>query len=165
MTEIRDFTEADLRDVAAIYGHYVTGSVATFDETPPGVDAWRAKAAEISGAELPFLVAEDDGAMAGFAYVSQYRPKAAYRHSLENTIYLAPAATGRGLGRRLLTELIDRCRRTEARQLIAVIADTGDPASLRLHLAHGFTEAGLLREVGFKHGRWVDTRLLQLDLR
>ncbi|MEV0231688.1 N-acetyltransferase family protein [Nonomuraea sp. NPDC050786] len=164
MTNLRDVAEADLPAVADIYAHYVTGSVATFDETPPGLDAWRAKADGIVGAGLPFLVAEVDGAVAGYAYVSQYRPKPAYRHTVEDSIYLAPGLTGRGLGKLLLGELIRRAAETPARQMIAVIADFGDPASARLHKGFGFEEAGRLRAVGFKHGRWVDTVLLQLAL-
>ncbi|MFI7420758.1 GNAT family N-acetyltransferase [Nonomuraea sp. NPDC049684] len=165
MTTIRELTEADVPAVTAIYAHYVTGGVATFDETPPGAGEWRAKTAALAAAGLPFLVAEDDGAVTGYAYLSQYRPKPAYRHSLEDSIYLAPGATGRGLGRLLLGELIRRASATDARSLIAVIADGGDPASLRLHAAFGFQEAGRLSNVGFKHGRWIDTVLLQLDLR
>ncbi|MFF0861026.1 GNAT family N-acetyltransferase [Nonomuraea sp. NPDC003560] len=169
MTTIRDLTEADVPAVTAIYAHHVTGGVATFDETPPGAGEWRAKAVALAAAGLPFLVAEDDGgedgAVIGYAYLSQYRPKPAYRHSLEVSIYLAPGATGRGLGRLLLGELIRRASATDARSLIAVIADGGDPASLRLHAAFGFQEAGRLSNVGFKHGRWIDTVLMQLDLR
>jgi L-amino acid N-acyltransferase YncA len=164
MTNLRPLSEADLAAVTAIYAHYVTGSVATFDETPPGVDAWRAKAGGIAAAGLPFLVAEDDGEVLGFAYASAYRPKPAYRHTVEDTIYLAPGATGRGLGRRLLAELIDRAAAAGARQMIAVIADGGDPASAKLHAAFGFAEAGRLRAVGLKHGRWLDTVLYQLEL-
>ncbi|MEU8318664.1 N-acetyltransferase family protein [Nonomuraea sp. NPDC048881] len=177
MTTIRDLTEADVPAVTAIYAHYVTGGVATFDETPPGAGEWRAKAAALTAAGLPFLVAEDDaaddgavtgpvtGPVIGYAYLSQYRPKPAYRHSLEVSIYLAPGATGRGLGRLLLGELIRRASATDARSLIAVIADGGAPASVRLHAAFGFQEAGRLSNVGFKHGRWIDTVLMQLDLR
>ncbi|MFI6923264.1 GNAT family N-acetyltransferase [Nonomuraea spiralis] len=165
MTMIRALAGDDVPAVTAIYAHYVTGGVATFDETPPGDAEWRAKAAAVAAAGLPFLVAEADGVVAGYAYVSQYRPKPAYRHSLEDSIYLAPGHTGRGLGRLLLGELIRRTSATEARSLIAVIADGGDPASRRLHAAFGFEEAGRLRNVGFKHGRWIDTLLMQLDLR
>lgn len=161
MTTIRPVTESDLPAVADIYAHYVLHTVATFDETPPGVDVWRQKAAT----GLPFVVAEVDGRVAGFAYASQYRPKPAYRTSLEDTIYLAPGATGRGLGRALLGELIERCRESGARNLIAVIADSGDTSSMKLHLAFGFREAGRLTAVGYKLGGWVDTVLFQLDLR
>ncbi|MCF6473986.1 N-acetyltransferase [Nonomuraea sp. MG754425] len=165
MTRVRALTETDLPTVAGIYAHYVTTTVATFDETPLTPGDWRAKAAAITGAGLPFLVAETDGAVTGYAYVAQYRPKPAYRHTLEDTIYLAPGSTGKGLGRLLLGELIAAAGRTEARQLVAVIADSGDPASARLHERFGFEQAGRLRSVGFKQGRWIDTVLMQLDLR
>lgn len=165
MTLIRPLGETDLPAVADIYAHYVTTSAVTFDETPPGLGDWRAKAAAISEAGLPFLVAEVDGKVAGYAYLSQYRPKPAYRHTLEDSIYLAPEHTGRGLGGRLLGELIGRARETQARQLVAVIADTGDPSSARLHERLGFRAAGRLKAVGFKLGRWIDTALFQLDLR
>ncbi|MEO3791182.1 N-acetyltransferase family protein [Nonomuraea sp. B10E15] len=164
MTKVRALAGADLPAVAAIYAHYVTGSVATFDETPPSLDDWRAKAAGVTRAGLPFLVADVDGVIAGYAYLAPYRPKPAYRHTVEDTIYIAPGMTGRGLGRLLLGELIDAARRNHARRVVAVIADSGDPSSARLHEVYGFAEAGRLRAVGFKHGRWVDTVLLQLDL-
>ncbi|MET7466299.1 N-acetyltransferase family protein [Nonomuraea sp. NPDC005501] len=164
MTTLRPLSEADLPAVAAIYAHYVDRTVATFDETPPGVEDWRGKTAAITGAGLPFLVTEEDGEVTGFAYAGPFRPKPAYRHTVEDTIYLAPGATGRGLGRLLLGELIERAARARARQMVAVIADSGDPASLRLHTAFGFEQAGRLRGVGFKHDRWIDTILLQLTL-
>jgi len=165
MTTLRSLAETDLPAVAAIYAHYVTETVATFDEAPPDPGDWRLKAAEITAAGLPFVVAAEGEEVLGYAYAAQYRPKPAYRHTLEDSIYLAPGATGRGLGRRLLGELISAVSATPARQLVAVIADSGDPASAGLHAAFGFAEAGRLRNVGFKHGRWIDTVLLQLDLR
>ncbi|MGW0805890.1 N-acetyltransferase family protein [Nonomuraea sp. NPDC002799] len=165
MTKIRALAEADLPAVGGIYAHYVTGSVATFDETPLGPAQWRAKAEGVAAAGLPFLVAEVDGEVAAYAYASQYRPKPAYRHTVEDSIYVAPGFTGRGLGRSLLAELIGRVRETPARTIVAVIADSGDPSSTRLHTTFGFAEAGRLKAVGFKHGRWIDTVLLQLDLR
>lgn len=165
MTKIRALTESDLPAVAAIYAHYVTTTVATFDEKPLSLDDWRAKAGGITGAGLPFLVAEVDGEVAGYAYLSQYRPKPAYRHTLEDTIYLAPGHTGRGLGGLLLGELVGKARETPARQLIAVIAGSEDPSSTRLHEKFGFEPVGRLKAVGFKHGRWIDTSLLQLDLK
>ncbi|NUW45423.1 GNAT family N-acetyltransferase [Nonomuraea rhodomycinica] len=167
MTTPRPLSESDLPAVASIYAHYVEKSVATFDETPPGVEDWRAKAAAITGAGLPFLVTEEDGEVTGFAYAGPFRPKPAYRHTAEDTVYLAPGATGRGLGRLLLGELIERAARAGTRQMVAVVADGGDsgnPASLRLHAAFGFEQVGRLRSVGFKHGRWIDTILLQRAL-
>ncbi|MFI6495816.1 GNAT family N-acetyltransferase [Nonomuraea typhae] len=160
MTLIRPVASADLPAVAGIYAHYVLTTVATFEEVPPGPAFWQDKA----DLGLPFLVAEVEGRVAGFAYAGPYRPKPAYRHTLEDTVYLAPGSTGRGLGRALLEALIGACREAGARQLVAVIADSGDPASLRLHVKLGFEEAGRLRGVGFKHGRRLDTVLLQLEL-
>nr|WP_055505631.1 GNAT family N-acetyltransferase [Nonomuraea pusilla] len=165
MTVIRPVAPADLPAVAAIYAHYVTTSVATFEETPPDVAEWRAKAEGLARAGCPFLVAEEDGEVAGYSFAGQYRPRPAYRHTLEDSVYLAPGRTGRGIGRLLLGELVTAARAAGARQLVAVIADGGDPASRRLHAAFGFEEAGRLREVGFKHGRWIDTVLMQLTLR
>ena len=164
MTHIQPLSETDLPAVADIYAHYVTRSVATFDETPLDTEAWRLKAAAIAEAGLPFLVAKDGERVLGFAYCARYRPKPAYRHTVEDTIYLSPEATGRGLGRLLLGELISRAGEAGVRQMIAVIADGGDPASLKLHAAYGFAEAGRLKSVGFKHGRWLDTVLYQLEL-
>ncbi|MFI6318650.1 GNAT family N-acetyltransferase [Nonomuraea sp. NPDC050556] len=154
---VRPATPADLPEIAAIYAYYVTETVATFDEEPLGLPEWRARF-DRGG---PFLVAEVDGEVAGYAYAAQYRPKPAYRHTLENSIYLAPGRTGQGLGRALLGALLAECAAAGARRVVAVIADTGDPSSLALHRSFGFEEAGRLREVGFKHGRWIDTILLQ----
>ncbi|RAG82289.1 GNAT family N-acetyltransferase [Streptacidiphilus pinicola] len=157
---IRPAEPADLAAVAAIYAHYVRETVATFDETPRTEADWRAKAANLA----PFLVAELDGEVAGYAYVSAYRPKPAYRHTGEDSIYLAPDRTGLGLGGALLEALLTACQKTELRQLVAVIADTGSDASVALHRRYGFEPAGRLKNVGFKHGRWIDTILLQRAL-
>lgn len=154
---VRPATPADLDAIAEIYAHYVLNTVATFDEEPPGLPVWRERLER----GLPFLVADAGGEVAGYAYVGQYRPKPAYRHTLENSIYLAPAWTGKGVGRALLGPLLEACEAAGARQVVAVIADTGDQASLKLHRSFGFAEAGRLREAGFKHGRWIDTILLQ----
>lgn len=161
---IRPATPDDAAAIAAIYAHYVEHSVATFDLTAPDPAWWTAKIADLTGAGWPFLVAEDEGEPAGFAYVAPWRVKPAYRQTVEDTIYLAPGRTGRGIGRALLGALLVRAREAGARQVIAVVADGGDPASVRLHGAFGFAEAGRLRAVGFKHGRWLDTLLLQADL-
>jgi phosphinothricin acetyltransferase len=109
-------------------------------------------------------VAETEGEIDGYAYAAPWRTKPAYRHTVEDTIYLAPGSTGRGLGGELLSELILRSEKAGARQMIAVISDTGTDASLALHRRHGFTGAGTLKAVGHKHGRWVDTVLMQLSL-
>ncbi|WP_197022253.1 GNAT family N-acetyltransferase [Candidatus Blastococcus massiliensis] len=164
MTRIRPATAEDAAAIAAIYAHYVEHSIATFDLEVPDAASWAAKIADLTAAGWPFLVADDDGEVAGYAYVSPWRVKPAYRHTVEDTIYLAPDRTGRGTGRALLGELLERARAAGVRQVVAVITDSGDPSSVRLHARFGFVEAGRLRAVGHKHGRWLDTLLLQADL-
>jgi L-amino acid N-acyltransferase YncA len=157
---------ADLGPVAEIFAHYVTRSVVTFETEPPTVADWRARLDTLVGNGLPFLVARTGGEVAGYGYVSSWRPKPAYQHTVEDTVYLAPGATGRGLGRRLLAELLARAGQAGARQMVAVIADAGadSEASIALHRALGFVHAGRLTAVGHKHGRWIDTVLMQRGL-
>jgi L-amino acid N-acyltransferase YncA len=145
---------------AEIFGHYVTTSVATFETVPPTEEDWRRKLADLTGRGLPFLVCERDGRVAGYAYAAPWRTKPAYRHTVEDTIYVAPGQTGEGLGGQLLRSLLQECQRVGLEQVIAVIADDGDPASAALHRAAGFTDAGRRR----KHGRLLDTLLMQRDL-
>jgi len=155
---------SDLTAVTAIMAHYVEHTVATFTEVPPSAADWAQRHAELTGLGLPFLVAEAGGEVVGFAYVAPWRPKSAYRYTVEDTVYLAPGVTGRGIGAALLTELFERAVAAGSRQMIAVIADTGSPASARLHRRLGFVDAGRLHAVGFKLGRWIDTQLMQRDL-
>ena len=161
---IRSLGPNDLPQVTAIYAHYVMTGVATFDAVAPDVEAWSVKAGGIVARGLPFLVAEIDEQVVGFAYASAWRPKPAYRHTVESTIYVAPALERRGLGRLLMEGVIGGCRKAGMEQMIAVIADTGNPASEALHRSLGFVEAGRLSKVGYKHERWIDTALLQLSL-
>jgi L-amino acid N-acyltransferase YncA len=161
---VRPASAADLAAVAGILAFYVTNTVATFEEEPPGVPQWRQRLADLAERKLPFLVAEAGGTVAGYAYASPWRPKPAYRHTVEDSVYLAPGQRGRGLGRLLLEALLTGCADARVRQVIAVIADSGDPASVALHRACGFADAGRLSQVGYKHGRWVDTVLLQREL-
>jgi L-amino acid N-acyltransferase YncA len=164
-TVIRPATAGDLPGVARIFAHYVATSVVSFEEDPPAVADWHRRLGDVAQAGLPFLVAETGGgAVTGYAYATPWRPKPAYRHTVENSIYLDPAHAGRGIGRALLAALLARCRAAGARQVIAVIADTGDAASVSLHARAGFVPAGRLTAVGHKHGRWVDTLLMQCDL-
>jgi L-amino acid N-acyltransferase YncA len=163
-TAVRTATRADLEAVAEIFTHYVLHSTATFELNPPTVPQWRRKLAQLDELALPFLVAEVDGEVAGYAYAAPWRPKPAYRFTVEDSIYLAPGRTGQGLGHALLAALLDGCAQAGARQVIAVIADTGSAASTSLHLRHGFHHAGRLTEVGYKNGRWIDTALMQRDL-
>jgi L-amino acid N-acyltransferase YncA len=158
---VRPATCGDLDSIAGIFAHYVTSSVATFEEVPPTPAQWGQRLAALGKDHLPFLIAEVEGTVAGYAYASPWRPKPAYRHTVEDSVYLAPASRGKGLGRLLLDALLTACATAGVRQVIAVIADSGDPASAVLHRACGFTEAGRLSGVGYKHGRWIDTVLLQ----
>lgn len=163
---VRAAVPADAEPVAAIFAHYVTTSVATFEEVAPTASDWRQRLDDLAAQNLPFLVAEaeGDGSVYGFAYASPWRPKPAYRHTVEDTVYLSPGHTGRGIGSVLLGTLLAGCAEAGARQVIAVIADTGSDASAALHRRFGFTQAGRLSGVGRKHGRWIDTMLMQKDL-
>jgi L-amino acid N-acyltransferase YncA len=163
---VRPAAPADAAPVAVIFAHYVATSVATFEEVAPTAEDWRRRLDDLAGQNLPFLVAEagHGGSVCGFAYASPWRPKPAYRHTVEDTVYLSPGHTGRGIGSALLGGLLARCAQAGARQVIAVIADAGSDASAALHRRFGFTEAGRLSAVGRKHGRWIDTVLMQKDL-
>ncbi|APR39188.1 GNAT family N-acetyltransferase [Paraburkholderia sp. SOS3] len=161
---IRDATDADLPAIQAIYAHHVLTGVSSFEETPPSVDDLHARRASVLALGLPYLVAETDGRVAGYCYATLYRPRIAYRHTLEDSIYVDDALRGRGVGRALLQALIERCERGPWRQMIAVIADGGTGGSLSLHRQAGFELVGTLRGVGFKHGRWLDTTLMQRAL-
>jgi L-amino acid N-acyltransferase YncA len=161
---VRPAGVADLEQVAAIFAHYVITSVVTFEEIPPPVTAWQQRLADIACRNLPFLVAEVDGTVRGYAYATPWRPKPAYRHTVEDTVYIEPGYTGRGIGAALLGALLPACAQAGARQVIAIIADSGSDASAALHSRFGFTPAGRLTAVGYKHDRWVDTVLMQRDL-
>ncbi|MFJ4685785.1 GNAT family N-acetyltransferase [Streptomyces sp. NPDC088789] len=161
---IRPAVPADLNAVAEIFTHYVCHTVITFEETPPPVAAWRRRLDDLAAQNLPFLVAELSGDVVGYAYAALWRPKPAYRHTVENSIYLAPGRTGRGLGGALLDALLTACAQTHVRQMIAVIADADTDASVALHRRYGFTDAGRLTAVGYKHDRWIDTVLMQRTL-
>ena len=161
---VRAAVPADAESVATIFAHYVATSVATFEEVAPAAADWRRRLDDLAARSLPFLVAEAEGTVCGFAYASPWRPKPAYRHTVEDTVYLSPGHTGRGIGGALLGTLLAGCADAGARQVIAVIADTGSDVSAALHRRFGFTHAGRLSGVGRKHGRWIDTVLMQKDL-
>jgi L-amino acid N-acyltransferase YncA len=154
----RSATPDDLTAVGEIYAHYVRTSVATFELEPPDDDEW------IVEDGLPFLVTERDGRVAGYAYCAPWKTRPAYAGTVEDSVYVSPAAVGQGCGTELMRDLLDSCRAAGLREVIAVIADTGDPASIELHRRFGFTDAGRLVRVGVKHGRRVDTLLLQHSL-
>ncbi|GAB5100254.1 GNAT family N-acetyltransferase [Caballeronia sp. LP006] len=161
---IRDAASGDFDAIARIYAHYVDHALATFEEVPPSPDEMRSRQAAIVAAGLPYLVAEIDGEVAGYAYASAYRARSAYRHTIEDSIYIAEGFHGRGLGYTLLSALIDRCEAGPWRQMVAVIGNSGNAASIALHTRLGFGHVGVLRDVGFKHGRWVDSVLMQRAL-
>lgn len=157
----------DLAAVARIYGHYVLHSTATFEEEPPTLADWGKRLSDIAESSLPFLVAEVDGDVLGYAYCSRWRPRPAYRQTVEDSVYVAPEAVGRGIGTALLEALLARCEAAGVRQMIAVIATEREGrggASQALHERHGFRPAGRLVAVGFKHGRWLDTIMMQRSL-
>ncbi|WTO73292.1 GNAT family N-acetyltransferase (plasmid) [Streptomyces sp. NBC_00441] len=160
----RPAVPADLDAVTEIYTYYVRHTVITFEETPPPAAAWHQRLDDLAAQHLPFLVAELSGEVVGYAYAAPWRPKPAYRNTVENSIYLAPDRTGQGLGGALLEALLTACAGTRVRQMIAVIADAGTDASVALHRRSGFTEAGRLVAVGYKHDRWIDTVLMQRTL-
>ena len=161
---VRAAVSADLERVAAICAHYVTTTVTTFEEVPPTTTDWQRRLDDLARRNLPFLVAEENGTVCGYAYASPWRPKPAYRYAVEDTVYVSPAHLGRGLGGALLEALLAACTDAGARQVIAVIVDAGDGASFALHHRLGFVPVGRLPRVGRKHGRWLDTVLMQREL-
>jgi phosphinothricin acetyltransferase len=160
---IRDVGEADAAAIAAIYGHHVLHGTASYDVEPPSIEETLAKVRRITGAGWPFLAAELDGAVAGYAYATQFRDRDAYRFTCENSVYVHPDLTGRGIGKALLAGLCECARRFGFRQMVAVIGGA-EPASMALHSACGFVEVGRLNAVGFKKNRWLDTVYLQRPL-
>jgi phosphinothricin acetyltransferase len=156
-TIIRDSTEADLAAITAIYAHAVRTGVASFELEAPDIPEIARRRAAILAGNFPHLVAECDGAVAGYASAGIYRARPAYRFSVENSVYVAPDRHGHGIGRALLTALIARCEAAGYRLMIAVIGDSANAASIGLHTALGFTHAGLLPNVGWKQERWLDS--------
>lgn len=161
---IRPATEADLTAVTAIYAEAVSTSTASFETEPPTRDEMVRRFASLRDGGFPYLVAVRDGTVAGYAYAGPYHQRAAYRSTLEDSIYVARAARGGGVGRRLLAALIAASEQIDGRTMVAVIADSGSPASIALHASLGFTLVGTLAGVGYKHGRWLDVTLMQRAL-
>lgn len=163
---IREAREEDLPHTLALYRHWVRNSVVTFDETPPSLRSYRSRFRHYQKHGFPFLVAESAGGeVLGFAQVLPFRQKSAFRKTVESSIYLGPATTGKGLGTALLAELIRASERAGIREIIAVIADQGAEASLALHKKFGFVETGRMQKVGYKFERWVGIILMQKSLR
>lgn len=161
---IRPASKADVIPIQAIYAHHVLHGTGTFELEPPDVAELSRRHAAIVDAGLPYVVAEYDGMILGYGYAGPFRPRAAYRHTLEDSIYLHPNWTGQGLGRQLLDRLIAESASRGFKQLIAVIGDSDNHASVRLHTAAGFVETGILRQVGYKFDRWLDVVIMQRGL-
>jgi L-amino acid N-acyltransferase YncA len=164
MITLRDFTPDDLEPVTRIYARHVLHGTATFEEIPPTIDDMAKRAQKIRELGLPWLVAMDGNSFLGYAYADRFRERSAYRFTLENSVYIDPAFHRRGAGRALLKELIARCEKLGYRQMIAVIGDSANLASIGVHRAVGFTDAGVYKHVGLKFGRWLDTVLMQKTL-
>jgi L-amino acid N-acyltransferase YncA len=161
---VRAATADDAEALAAIYGHHVLHGFGTFEEEPPSPAEMEMRRAAIAGRGLPYLVAESEGRVLGFAYAGPFRPRAAYRYCVEDSVYIAPDAVGRGVGRAVLSAVLAHCEALGLRQVVAVIGDSGNAASIGLHRALGFADAGVGRSFGFKHGRWVDIVWMQRAL-
>ena len=161
---IRPAEFADAVRIAEIYGSYVRGSTATFETEPPPASEMEQRMRHLLGAGFPYLVAESEGLVVGYAYASAYRPRPAYRFTVEDSLYLDSAFTGHGIGAKLLTALLDICRERGYRQMVAVIGGSDNPASVRLHEKFGFRPVGVLRDVGFKFDKWLDTAIMQREV-
>nr|WP_309393573.1 N-acetyltransferase family protein [Chelatococcus sambhunathii] len=161
---MRDARDVDMSAVAEIYAHHVLSGCASFEEVPPSVEEMTARRGGVLKLGAPYLVAELDGRVAGFAYANTYRARPAYRHTIEDSVYVAHDALGRGVGGALLAELIRRCEEGPWRQMIAVIGDSANTGSIAVHRKLGFEMTGTFRAVGFKFGRWVDSVLMQRAL-
>ena len=162
---LRDATLHDAPAIAAIYAPYVQTSCFTFEETAPGAEDIAARIAKTLQAGLPYLVAvTEDGQVIGYAYAAPFRERSAYRHTVENSVYIAAGHIRHGIGRALMQRLIAECAARGYRQMIAGIADRDDGPSARMHAALGFRPAGRLSSVGLKFGRWVDVLQMQLAL-
>ncbi len=161
---VRASTEADVTRCAEIYGHHVLHGTASFEVDPPDVAEMRKRRAAVLDLDLPYLVAEKDGRVLGYAYAGLYRTRPAYRFSVENSVYIDHETRGQGVGKALLLPLIDLCTKAGRRQMIAVIGDSAHVASIKLHESCGFEMIGTIRSVGFKFGRWLDSVLMQRPL-
>lgn len=158
---VRDAAAADMAAVQAIYAKHVLHGLATFEEVPPSTAEMCARRAAVLELGLPYLVAEMEGKIVGYSYATRYRPRPAYRHTIEDSVYIAEGLSGKGIGTALLGELIARCEAGAWRQMIAVIGDSANSGSIALHSRLGFSTMCTLHAVGFKFGCWVDSVIMQ----
>ena len=161
---VRPSSDSDMDSITAIYGHAVLTGTGTFELDAPPPDEMRQRRANVLARHWPWLVAERDGVVLGYAYANDFRPRRAYRFCVENSIYVADHAKGEGVGRALLAELITRCQARGARQMLAVIGDAANAGSIALHRSFGFLHCGKLEGAGWKFDRWLDVVLMQLEL-
>jgi L-amino acid N-acyltransferase YncA len=162
---IRGASPGDAAAVGAIYGHHVLNGLSTFEEAPPSDAEMADRIRAVLDRGLPYLVAEGaDGCVAGFSYASPFRPRAAYRFTAEESVYIHPDYIGQGLGKQLVSKVIEACEAIGLRQLVAVIGDSANAGSIGLHRSLGFAEIGVGHGFGFKHGRWVDIVWMQRTL-
>ena len=161
---VRPASAADVAAIQPIYAHHVLHGLASFEEEPPSVQEMRSRYDNIVAGGFPYLVAEEASEVLGYGYCALYRTRSAYRYALEDSVYVREGQHRKGVGRAILAELIVRCERLGYRQMIAIIGDSAQDASIGLHASLGFLRAGTLRSVGFKFGRWVDTVMMQRPL-
>ena len=162
--DIRPAGPADVNAIQRIYAHHVLRGSASFEEVPPRAAEMERRRADVVARGLPYVVALKDGALVGYAYLTPYRPRSAYRFTVEDSIYLAPGQERQGIGGKLLGTLIESATALGMRQMLAVIGDSANRGSIALHERHGFVHAGIFRSVGFKHGGWLDSVLMQRAL-
>jgi|TARA_Y100000590_G_scaffold469901_1_gene660531 L-amino acid N-acyltransferase YncA len=161
---IREAVIDDLDIIQKIYAYHVENGLGSFEELPPQSEEVHKRIIQARNLSLPYLVAEKNSSVKGFAYVSPFRNRSAYRYTLEDSVYVAPESVGIGIGSTLLSNLIQKCAALGFRQMIAVIGDSENQASINLHLKHGFSHIGVMPSVGFKFGRWVDSVRMQRPL-
>ncbi|TAL29311.1 MAG: N-acetyltransferase family protein [Alphaproteobacteria bacterium] len=164
LTVIRSASPSDIKDITTIYAYHVRTGTASFEIEPPEATEMQRRWQEVTGKGLPYLVAEDNGLVLGYAYAGPYRPRPAYRFTIEDSIYVHPEHARKGVGALLLPTLIAECEKLGLRQLIAVIGDSGNAGSVALHRKFGFEDTGILKNVGFKFGKWLDVTIMQRAL-
>jgi len=161
---VRDATEDDMPAVQAIYAHHVIHGTASFELEPPTLEQMCQRRADICGHGLPYVVAEHNGEVVGYGYATLYRPRPAYRFTVEDSVYVREGMSGLGVGKALLSRVIQRCIEGGRRQMVAIIGNSENVASIRLHERLGFRKVGVFESVGFKHARWLDTVIMQREL-
>ena len=164
MPLIRPSSDADLPAITAIYAHHVLHGTGSFETEPPSVADMTTRRADVLSKGLPYLVVEQDGEIAGFAYGNWFKPRPAYRYSVEDSIYMAPDLQGKGLGRALLAELMARFEAVGIRKVMAIVGDSANTGSVGIHLALGFTQVGIVDSCGWKFGAWRDIVIMQKTL-